>query len=247
MNEGLETVVASTHSHAHAEHDGHHVTPLGTYLTIYFVLLVLTVVTVAVSYMGLPSTLSIIVAMMVASVKASLVVLWFMHLKYDTKFNVLVFLSSIWFIALFFIFTMFDLGSRDSILAVTGNFELRMDRATGTKSPVADEKWLLERTWREGVLRNPADLWASQKNADLAAAAAVAAAAAPATAPAAHGAEGGHAAPAAEGAPPAAEGAATPAAPAADGAAPAADGAAAPAAPAEGAAPTAAPTGDGHK
>jgi caa(3)-type oxidase subunit IV len=111
----------SGHEHEHM--------PLKTYFIIYGALLVLTVVTVGVSVIGLPSTLSIVVAMAVATVKAVLVGTWFMHLKYDRKFNVFVFLASFWFMAIFFIFTMTDLSSRGDILAVTGNFEQRMDEA----------------------------------------------------------------------------------------------------------------------
>ena len=114
----------------HANPDNHHVhiTPLKTYYTVFGALLVLTVVTVGVSYAGLPPTMSIIVAMAVACVKASLVGAWFMHLKYDTKFNVFCFLSSFWFIALFFIFTTIDLGSRDSIMEISGNRVFRAEQ-----------------------------------------------------------------------------------------------------------------------
>ncbi|MFT5584083.1 MAG: caa(3)-type oxidase subunit IV, partial [Cognaticolwellia sp.] len=111
----------SAHEHEHM--------PLKTYFIIYVALLCLTVLTVAVSVMGLPSLLSIVVAMAVATVKALLVATWFMHLKYDRKFNVFVFGASFWFMAVFFIFTMTDLSSRGDILAVTGNFEQRMDAA----------------------------------------------------------------------------------------------------------------------
>lgn len=108
--------------------------PLKTYFIIYGSLLVLTVVTVGVSVIGLPSTLSIVVAMAVASLKAFLVATWFMHLKYDRKFNVFVFAASFWFMAVFFIFTMTDLSSRGDILAVTGNFEQRMDEAVASQA-----------------------------------------------------------------------------------------------------------------
>lgn len=106
-----------------------HITPLSTYYKVFGSLLVLTVLTVVVSRLGLEPTVSIIVAMAVAGVKAFLVAAWFMHLKYDTKFNVLCFGSAIWFAGLFFIFTCFDLGSRDSILAIQGNEVARMDAA----------------------------------------------------------------------------------------------------------------------
>lgn len=117
----------------HVNPDNHyvHVSPLSTYLKVFGALLVLTVATVGVSvyaeHVNLDATISIIIAMAVAVVKASLVGAWFMHLKYDTKFNVLLFLSSFWFIALFFIFTCIDLGSRDSIMDISGNRILRAD------------------------------------------------------------------------------------------------------------------------
>lgn len=108
--------------------------PLKTYFIIYGALLCLTVLTVVVSVVGLPSLLSIVVAMAVAAVKAFLVATWFMHLKYDRKFNIFVFAASFWFMAIFFIFTMSDLSSRGDILQVTGNFEQRMDAALAAES-----------------------------------------------------------------------------------------------------------------
>jgi caa(3)-type oxidase subunit IV len=114
-------------SHDHAEH---HVTPLKVYFGVYFVLLFLTAVTVGVSYLGLPPALSIIVAMLVASVKAFFVSAWFMHLAHDTKFNVLFFLASLWFIGVFFIFTTSDLASRGRVMKQVDTFEYRLDKAS---------------------------------------------------------------------------------------------------------------------
>jgi cytochrome c oxidase subunit 4 len=65
---------------AHSEEDvsGH----VKVYISIFVALLVLTGVTVGVSYLHLSSiTLRIIVALLVAGTKASLVALFFMHLK----------------------------------------------------------------------------------------------------------------------------------------------------------------------
>lgn len=50
------------------------------YLIVFFALLCLTVVTVGLSYLHLPVGLAIAAALVVASVKASLVALFFMHL-----------------------------------------------------------------------------------------------------------------------------------------------------------------------
>lgn len=113
-------------SHSHAEP---HVSPLSTYIGVYLTLLVLTVVTVGVSYLGLPAVPSVLLAMFVASIKAFFVGAWFMHLMHDSKFNVIFFLSSVWFIAIFFIFTSIDLASRNKIMKKADNFELRNDIA----------------------------------------------------------------------------------------------------------------------
>jgi cytochrome c oxidase subunit IV len=114
-----------------------HISPMSTYYTVYGLLLVLTVATVGVSYAGLPSGPSLFVAMAVASVKATVVALWFMHLKYDTSFNRMVFASAILFMAVFFGFTLTDLGSRGSVLAVEDNFVLRQDRAEAKMAAAA--------------------------------------------------------------------------------------------------------------
>jgi cytochrome c oxidase subunit 4 len=51
------------------------------YIAVFAALLVLTVVTVGVSYLSLPMTPTILVALAIASVKAALVAMFFMHLK----------------------------------------------------------------------------------------------------------------------------------------------------------------------
>jgi caa(3)-type oxidase subunit IV len=96
---------------AHDDHTGHHVLDLKVYFGIYGALLVLTALTVGVSYAGL-GRFSIPVAMAVAVVKAMLVILFFMHLKYDVKLHSFVFFSSIIFVSIFFGLTFSDLAAR---------------------------------------------------------------------------------------------------------------------------------------
>lgn len=55
----------------------------GTYYAVWGALIVLTVITVAVSYVNL-GMMNVVVALLIASVKASLVALFFMHLRYDS-------------------------------------------------------------------------------------------------------------------------------------------------------------------
>ncbi len=104
-------------------HEGHHhhVLPLSVYVGVYLALLVLTYLTVQVSFWDL-GPLSLPVAMLVALVKAGFVVGFFMHLRYDDKFLSLIFFSSLFFIAVFLAFTLFDLSTRGKINADQSNF-----------------------------------------------------------------------------------------------------------------------------
>lgn len=108
-------------------HSGPHISPLSLYLKVFSALIFLTFVTVGVSYLGLPPSLSIIVALAVASVKGTLVATWFMHLLHDTKFNVMLFLVAFWFIGVFFVLTSVDLMSRGRVVKFQDTFEYRKD------------------------------------------------------------------------------------------------------------------------
>ncbi len=55
------------------------------YVMVFAALAVLTIVTVAISYLRLPTGYAIAIAMVVATVKASLVALYFMHLISEEK------------------------------------------------------------------------------------------------------------------------------------------------------------------
>lgn len=59
----------------------HHAPNVKLYLGVFAALLVLTVVTVAVSYVHLPIAAAILVALAIATFKAGLVAAFFMHLK----------------------------------------------------------------------------------------------------------------------------------------------------------------------
>ncbi|MCB9781019.1 MAG: cytochrome C oxidase subunit IV family protein [Alphaproteobacteria bacterium] len=124
----------SASAHAHEEH-GEHISSLKSYLVIFGILLVLTVVTVGVSRLGLPSDISIMVAIGVACVKAFFVAGWFMHLKWDTRFNLLVFLGGFWFMLVFFGFTLTDLGSRGNLIEANDNFSQRADMGAKYAEP----------------------------------------------------------------------------------------------------------------
>ena len=85
-----------------------------TYLLVWAALLVLTVITVSVSYYNF-GILNIVVAMGVATIKGALVCLYFMHLKYDNKVNQVVFVSAFVFLAIFVGLTASDVFFRSPV------------------------------------------------------------------------------------------------------------------------------------
>jgi cytochrome c oxidase subunit 4 len=104
------------HDHGHADGEHHpHVLPMSTYLATWGTLLVLTVVTVGASYADLGHTGNLIVALLIATIKASVVALIFMHLKWDHKFHSIIFFSSLIFLACFIGITMSDTQFRGEL------------------------------------------------------------------------------------------------------------------------------------
>lgn len=107
----------SAHDHAHG-HDAHgygphHVTSSKTFLNVLLALLFLTIITVAASRVDFGAA-NLLIAMLIASVKAALVIAIFMHVKWDTAINKIVFLSSFLFLSLLLIFTLADEATRGS-------------------------------------------------------------------------------------------------------------------------------------
>lgn len=92
---------------------GHHIIPLKALLGAGVALLVLTFLTVAVTWIHIPEPYNVVVAIGIAVVKAAVVCLIFMNLYWDNKFNTLVFLSSILFLLIFIVITLLDTLFRD--------------------------------------------------------------------------------------------------------------------------------------
>jgi cytochrome c oxidase subunit 4 len=96
---------------AKPDSNDHHIIPPKTYIMIFLALIVGTIITVGVAYFDFGS-MNMVIAMLVATAKASLVLLYFMHLKYDNMMNRVIFLSGFFFLMLLFAFTMGDIFSR---------------------------------------------------------------------------------------------------------------------------------------
>ncbi len=97
-------------------HELAHVMPIKVLLTVGGALLFLTAVTVWVTVADLGRSGNLIVAMVIATIKASMVCAYFMHLKYDKPFNALVFCSSIIFVGLFITIAMLDKGEYEGTI-----------------------------------------------------------------------------------------------------------------------------------
>jgi cytochrome c oxidase subunit 4 len=74
----------------------------------------LTIVTVLATRVDFGTNINLAVAMLIAVIKATLVVLFFMHLKYDKIFHTVIFMSAILAASLFVGFTLMDSGQYQS-------------------------------------------------------------------------------------------------------------------------------------
>lgn len=87
---------------------GHHISSAkflwGVGITLFF----LTLITVGVTWIEIPAPWNIVIAISIAVVKATVVVLFFMNLWWDTKFNSLLFIMGIMFFILLIGITLLD-------------------------------------------------------------------------------------------------------------------------------------------
>ncbi len=84
-----------------------HVVPPRLLLTVYGILVALTFLTVAVTWKDFGKA-NIYVALAIAVVKASLVVLYFMHLRWDSPFNAIALIAALVFVGIFISATIGD-------------------------------------------------------------------------------------------------------------------------------------------
>ncbi|MEM1071547.1 MAG: cytochrome C oxidase subunit IV family protein [Planctomycetota bacterium] len=112
--------------HADEGHDhGHVIVPWQTLTLVLLALLFFTMLTVFQARVEIyaayewgwqiPGWVNIVLAMAIATVKGTLVVLYFMQLRYDRGVNGILFLFTIFAVWLFLMFTMIDLNGRNTI------------------------------------------------------------------------------------------------------------------------------------
>lgn len=84
-----------------------HVVPFKVLAAVWGTLLVMTVITVAVAGVDL-GRFNLEIALAIAIVKASLVLLYFMHMRYDRPMNAIVFITALLFVVLFVSIALID-------------------------------------------------------------------------------------------------------------------------------------------
>ncbi len=91
-----------------------HISSAPFYWGIFGALICLTFLTVKVSYYDFGPA-NIVIALLIATMKASLVAAFFMHLRYDKLFNTLALLSAFLFLSIFILLTYDDMGYRGRV------------------------------------------------------------------------------------------------------------------------------------
>jgi cytochrome c oxidase subunit 4 len=115
---------AHTDDHDHHADDGHddhhglaHVAKVKVLLGTWLALMFLTVMTVAATKVDFGASVNLAIAMAIAVTKATLVVLFFMHLFYDKLFHSVLLVGGVLAASLFVGFTLMDSGQyQESIL-----------------------------------------------------------------------------------------------------------------------------------
>jgi cytochrome c oxidase subunit 4 len=120
------------HADTHGEHHGHVIVSQGTLVAVFSSLLFFTLLTVGLAQAEkafshtydfiIPQWVNVLIAMSIACVKTTLVVLYFMQLRYDNPINGMVFIFTILTVLFFLGFTFIDLGNRGTIYAYKAQY-----------------------------------------------------------------------------------------------------------------------------
>jgi len=99
------------------DHQSHiHILPRRTYFMVFAALLVLMFATIAAAYVDLGGSLNVILALTIASLKALLIIYYFMHVGYGSKIVRMFVAGSLFWLFLLFLFTLSDVLSREWLI-----------------------------------------------------------------------------------------------------------------------------------
>lgn len=88
-----------------------HIVPKKVYFAVFAALMVLTLITYLVALLDL-DFLNVIIALTVAVTKATLVVLYFMHVRYSSRLTKVVVISGFFWLGILIVFTLSDYMTR---------------------------------------------------------------------------------------------------------------------------------------
>ena len=97
-----------------------HIVPVKIYVTIFLALLVGTALTVMAAFVDFRWQLNTIVALTIATIKATLVVLFFMHVRYSTRLVWVIIAAALFWMAILFALTLADFYTRGWLSTQTG-------------------------------------------------------------------------------------------------------------------------------
>jgi len=89
-----------------------HIVQPRVYIVVFLALLVGTVLTAYVAFFNFPGPLNAVVALTIAVIKATLVVLYFMHVRYSSRLVWLVISAALFWLAIMFALTISDYSTR---------------------------------------------------------------------------------------------------------------------------------------
>ena len=97
-----------------------HIVPVRIYLMIFFVLLVGTALSVAAAFVDFPWRFNTVVALTIATIKATFVVLYFMHVRYSARLVWVIVIAALFWMGILFAFTFSDYFTRNWLSTQTG-------------------------------------------------------------------------------------------------------------------------------
>jgi len=89
-----------------------HIVPVRIYFFIFLALMAGTTLTVIAGLQDFPGPLNVIIALTIACIKATLVVLFFMHLRYSARLTWVIFIAALFWLAILFSLTFSDYWTR---------------------------------------------------------------------------------------------------------------------------------------
>src|SRR6185295_12533303 len=97
-----------------------HIVPVRIYITIFSILLVGTALTVLAAFYDFPWRLNTVIALTIATVKATFVVLYFMHVRYSARLVWVILGAALFWMAIMFSFTFADYFTRGWLTTQSG-------------------------------------------------------------------------------------------------------------------------------